>query len=105
MLSPAGFLGAVGAGSCTVQPSGPAVTPEELYALIEQGGLNTIMLYSTFLANLLQTSRKDKRLLQALRSLRLILYMGVALDQDDEEWGYSEESDLKLRVCSIFHAA
>ncbi|EIN06468.1 acetyl-CoA synthetase-like protein [Punctularia strigosozonata HHB-11173 SS5] len=92
-----GVIGAIRAGSCTVQPSGPAVTAKELEALVNVAGLNTVMLYSTFLSNLLQEARKDAQVLQLLRQLRRIWYMGTPLGSEDEAWGYNETNGLKLQ--------
>lgn len=59
-------------------------------------GLNRLNQFAAFLANHLRRSRGDKDLLSELVGLDEVLYSGLPLPRDEEEWAY--KNGIKLRV-------
>lgn len=64
--------------------------------MIRRCGLNRLNQFAAFLANHLRTSRTDKNLLNTLIGLDEVLYSGLPLPRDEEEWAY--KNGIKLRV-------
>ena len=75
-------------GSCTVQPTKITFSSAELLDMITRCRLNRLNQFATFLATQLRASRSDPKLLDALRNLDEVLYSGLMLPRDDEEWAY-----------------
>lgn len=67
--------------------------------MIQDCGLNRLNQFATFLANHLRKSRQDPKLLSKLVELDEILYSGLPLAREEEEWAYHH--GMKIRV-SIF---
>lgn len=64
--------------------------------MIHRCGLNRLNQFATFLANNLRASRSDPKLLYLLSNLDDILYSGLPLAREEEEWAY--KNGMKLRV-------
>lgn len=64
--------------------------------MVQECGLNRLCQFAAFLATCLRTSRKNPKLLATLKSLDEIIYSGLPLSRDEEEWAYS--NGMKLRV-------
>ncbi|KAG5648080.1 hypothetical protein DXG03_007115 [Asterophora parasitica] len=89
------LIGSLQHGSCTIQPSTIAFSPEELMKMIHIGGLNRLNQFAAFLANHLRRSRSDAKLLSTLVGLDEVLYSGLPLPRDEEEWAYAHGVPLK----------
>ncbi|KXN89924.1 hypothetical protein AN958_04928 [Leucoagaricus sp. SymC.cos] len=89
------LLGSLQHGSCTIQPTAMSFSSEELMDMINHCGLNRLNQFAAFLANHLRRSRTDKELLSELVGLDEVLYSGLPLPRDEEEWAY--KSGIKLR--------
>ncbi|KAF8064420.1 hypothetical protein FPV67DRAFT_221742 [Lyophyllum atratum] len=89
------FLGSLQHGSCVIQPTTISFPSTELVHMIHHAGLNRLNQFPTFLANHLKASRMDPKLLTLLGGLDEILYSGLPLPREDEEWAY--KNGLKLR--------
>lgn len=59
-------------------------------------GLNRLNQFGSFLGKHLQNSRQDSKLLSFLTSLDEVVYTGVPLSDEDEQWAF--EKGIKLRV-------
>ncbi|TFY61926.1 hypothetical protein EVJ58_g4190 [Rhodofomes roseus] len=80
------LIGALQNGTCTVQPTQIAFSSTELVEMIRQCGLNRLTQFATFLSMHLRNSRNDPDLLAHLNGLDEILFAGIALPQEDEDW-------------------
>ncbi|KAI8976643.1 acetyl-CoA synthetase-like protein [Trametes punicea] len=88
------FLGAVHTGACLAQTSSMAVSPQEFLGLVRVCGLTRLILYATFLSEIIRTAKQDAAVRDALKGLRQIFHTGVALNKEDEEWAY--ENGLRI---------
>lgn len=86
--SPQNFMlmGAIQHGSCTVQPTKVPYDTDELLDMIKSCNLNRINIYSPPLTTFLRISKQDQEVLRALTQLDDVLYSGLALPQEEEDW-------------------
>ncbi|CAL1713797.1 unnamed protein product [Somion occarium] len=98
--SPQNFMlmGAIQHGSCTIQPTKVPYSAEEVLDMIQMCRLNRINVYSPLLTSLLRQSKKDKEFLTALARLDEVLYTGLALPKEDEDWAYNNG----IKLTNIF---
>ncbi|KAJ6604760.1 hypothetical protein DFH09DRAFT_1123741 [Mycena vulgaris] len=89
------LIGSLQHGSCVIQPTQISFSSEELVAMIHRCGLNRLNQFAAFLANHLRASRLDPKLLSLFRSLDEVLYSGMPLAREEEEWAYC--NGVKLR--------
>ncbi|KAF8078511.1 hypothetical protein FPV67DRAFT_58582 [Lyophyllum atratum] len=89
------LIGSLQHGSCVVQPTTIGFSSEELMHMIHVGGLNRLNQFAAFLANHLRKSRSDAKLLSMLSGLDEVLYSGLPLPRDEEEWAYANGIPLK----------
>ncbi|KAH7931106.1 acetyl-CoA synthetase-like protein [Leucogyrophana mollusca] len=89
------LIGALQHGSCVIQPTKIAFSSQELVDMIHRCHLNRLNQFSTFLSTHLRNSREDPKLLGLLQSLDQILFTGLPLGREDEDWAY--RNGLKLR--------
>lgn len=90
------LIGTLQHGSCVIQPTVIAFSPEELVDMIHRCHLNRLRQFAAFLAMQLRASRHDTKLLSLLAGLDEVLYTGMALPREEEEWAY--HSGLPIRV-------
>ena len=90
------LLGSIQNGSCVIQPSKIDFSSDELMDMIERCNLNRLNQFAAFLSNHLQNSRRDNKLLAKLQGLDEVLYSGLQLPRDDEEW--AKKNGIKLKV-------
>jgi len=89
------LIGSLQHGSCVIQPTQISFSSEELVAMVHRCGLNRLNQFAAFLANHLRASRLDTKLLSLLTSLDEVLYSGMPLAREEEEWAY--RNGIKLR--------
>ncbi|KAG6816180.1 hypothetical protein H0H87_008054 [Tephrocybe sp. NHM501043] len=89
------LLGSMQHGSCVIQPSAILFPSTELVGMIVHAGLNRLNQFAAFLSNHLKAARLDPKLLGLLGGLDEILYTGLPLPKEDEDWAY--KNGLKLR--------
>ena len=89
------LLGALQHGSCTIQPTQIAFSSRELMEMVTRCRLNRLNQFATFLVGHLRGSRKDGKLLATLQGLDEVLYSGLALPQEDEEYAYLHNIPLR----------
>ncbi|EGN97003.1 hypothetical protein SERLA73DRAFT_111801 [Serpula lacrymans var. lacrymans S7.3] len=89
------LIGSLQYGSCTVQPTQIGFSTDELVDMIHRCHLNRLNQFSTFLAGHLRNARHNPKLLSLLRSLDEILYSGLPLNREEEEWAYCNGLKLK----------
>jgi hypothetical protein len=65
--------------------------------MIHHCGLNRLNQFATFLTTHLRSARHDSEMRSSLRNLDEILYSGLALASEEEDWAY--QNGIKLRVC------
>jgi acyl-coenzyme A synthetase/AMP-(fatty) acid ligase len=92
------LLGALQHGSCTIQPTQIAFTSEELIDMIHRCQLNRLIQFPPFLSVHLRNARQNPKLLGYLQSLDEILYSGLPLPHEEEDWAY--KNGLNMRVGS-----
>lgn len=79
-----------------IQPTEIAFSSVELADMVRRCGLNRLNQFATFLAIHLRASRQDAKLLSLLRNLDEVLYSGLPLPLEEEDWAY--RNGIKLRV-------
>ncbi|KAI0271339.1 hypothetical protein BC834DRAFT_818549 [Gloeopeniophorella convolvens] len=79
-------LGSLQHGACTVQPSKQAFSSNELASMIQKCRLNRLNQFATFLAQHLRNSRQNPKLLALMQTLDDVVYSGLALPHEEEEW-------------------
>ncbi|KIL70723.1 hypothetical protein M378DRAFT_66741 [Amanita muscaria Koide BX008] len=89
------FLGTLQHGSCVIQPTKINFSSEELVDMIERCGLNRLNQFATFLSNHLRNSRNDRKLLSKLQGLEEVVFTGLPLPRDDEEWAMKNGVQLR----------
>jgi len=89
------LIGSLQHGSCVIQPTQISFSSEELFAMVHRCGLNRLNQFAAFLASHLRASRQDHKLLSLLLSLDEVLYSGMPLAREEEEWAY--RNGIKLR--------
>ncbi|CAL1695367.1 unnamed protein product [Somion occarium] len=89
------LLGSLQHGSCTIQPTKIAFSSDELIDMITRCRLNRLNQFATFLAMHLRNSKQDTKLLNFLTGLDEVLYSGLALPREEEDWAYNNGIHLK----------
>ncbi|RXW22056.1 hypothetical protein EST38_g3794 [Candolleomyces aberdarensis] len=89
------FLGTLQHGSCVVQPTKLNYSSEELIDMIHRCGLNRLNAFGSWLGMHLKNSRQDAKLLSLLANLDDVVYSGLAISREDEQWAI--KNGLKLR--------
>jgi acyl-coenzyme A synthetase/AMP-(fatty) acid ligase len=89
------LIGSLQHGSCVIQPTKISFSSEELVAMVHRCGLNRLNQFAAFLCNHLRASRMDPKLLSILTSFEEVLYSGMPLAREEEEWAY--RNGIKLR--------
>ncbi|KAF8800389.1 acetyl-CoA synthetase-like protein [Phlegmacium glaucopus] len=89
------FVGSLQHGSCVIQPTSIGFSSEELIDMIRRCGLNRLNQFGSFLSGHFRNARQDAKLLSMLLSLDDVLYSGLALSQEEEQWAL--KSGMKLR--------
>lgn len=89
------LLGSLQHGSCTIQPTKIGFSSGELMDMAYRCGLNRLNQFATFLVAHLRRARDDTKLLGLLRNFDEVLYSGLPLPREDEEWAY--RNGIKLR--------
>ncbi|THH30067.1 hypothetical protein EUX98_g4125 [Antrodiella citrinella] len=89
------LLGALQHGSCTIQPTKIAFSSEELMDMVARCRLNRLNQFATFLASHLRASRQNPKLLRTLADFDEVLYSGLALPREEEDWAY--QNGVRLR--------
>lgn len=92
------FIGTLQHGSCVIQPTVIAYSSEELIDMIVRCGLNRMNAFAAFLIRHFKNARQDAKLLSVLKNLDDVLYSGMAVPQEDEQWAL--KSGIRLRVSS-----
>ncbi|KAG2072765.1 acetyl-CoA synthetase-like protein [Suillus decipiens] len=89
------LIGALQHGSCVIQPTKIAFSSEELIDMIHRCQLNRLNQFSTFLSIHLRNSRQNRKLLGYLQSLDQIIFSGLPLPREDEDWAYKNGLNMK----------
>jgi acyl-coenzyme A synthetase/AMP-(fatty) acid ligase len=89
------LIGSLQHGSCTIQPTKIAFSSEELVEMIHRCQLNRLNQFSTYLSVHLRNSRSHPKLLGYLQGLDEVLFCGLSLNREDEEFGY--RNGLKMK--------
>ncbi|KAJ3539555.1 hypothetical protein NM688_g6346 [Phlebia brevispora] len=89
------LLGALQHGSCTIQPTTIGFSSDELADMIRRCNLNRLNAFASFLANHIRRARQDPKLLGLLTGLDEVLYSGLPLGRDEEE--FAIRSGIPLR--------
>lgn len=89
------LVGALQHGSCTIQPSAISFSSSELMAMISNCSLNRLNQFATFLANHLRNSRNNPKILDLLKNLDEVLFSGLPLAREEEEW--ARRNGIQLR--------
>ncbi|KAF8883568.1 hypothetical protein BD779DRAFT_1472465 [Infundibulicybe gibba] len=89
------LLGALQHGSCFVQPTSPAMLPEELTDMVRRCGVNRLNQFASLLGKTIRASMTDPKFLSVLTGMDDVLYTGLALAREEEAWAY--KTGMKLR--------
>ena len=96
------FIGTLQYGSCVIQPTALNFPSEELMDMMDRGGLNRLNQFATFLGNHLRASRQDSKLLSMLKTLDDVLYTGLPLPREEEQWAYKHGIKIRVRFIQSF---
>ncbi|KAJ8453584.1 hypothetical protein ONZ45_g19656 [Pleurotus djamor] len=88
-------LGYMQHGTCVVLPTTLGFSSEELVDMITRCGLNRLNQFATYLTIHLKNSRRDPKLLSLLSQLDEILYTGLPLAREEEDWAYQNQLNLR----------
>lgn len=66
--------------------------------MIQRCGLNRLHQFASFLSTHIRHARQNQKFLVYLQGLDTIIYSGLPLPQEDEDFGY--QNRLKLVVCT-----
>ncbi|KAL0579109.1 hypothetical protein V5O48_002892 [Marasmius crinis-equi] len=89
------LMGSLQHGSCVIQPTTISFSSEELIDMISRCGLNRLNQFAAFLAMQLRASRNNPKLLSLLGNLDEVLYSGMPLPREEQEWALSNNIKLK----------
>ena len=88
-------IGSLVHGSCIIQPTKIAFSSEELSDMVQRCSLNRLNQFSTFLTIHLNGARQDPKILATLRNLDEIIFSGLPLPREVEEWAYSNSLPMR----------
>ncbi|KIY45488.1 acetyl-CoA synthetase-like protein [Fistulina hepatica ATCC 64428] len=88
------LLGFLQHGACTVQPPVISFSPAELTDMIQRCGLNRLCQFAAFLAANFRRAMADAKFRDMLLNLDEILYSGMPLSREEEQWAL--QSGMKL---------
>ncbi|TFK57163.1 acetyl-CoA synthetase-like protein [Heliocybe sulcata] len=89
------LLGSIQHGSCTIQPTKIGFSSEELADMVRRCDLNRLHQFASFLGIHLRNSRLNPKLVALLQSMDQVVYSGLPLPRDEEEW--AAKSGLQIR--------
>lgn len=89
------FIGTLQHGSCVVQPTKMPYSSEELIDMIHRCGLNRLNAFGSWLGMHLKNARQDSKLLSLLTNLDDVLYSGLAIPREEEQWAI--KNGIRLR--------
>ena len=69
--------------------------------MIRRCGLNRLNQFGSFLSGHFRNARQDAKLLSMLLSLDDVLYCGLPLSQEDEQWALNSGMKLRVSLLSI----
>lgn len=81
-----------------MQTSRPNIGAEEFLVLVRQCGLNRLLQYGSWLSALVGVARQNKEVLEAMQSLRQVVYTGVSMNPEDEKWGLENGIPITVSV-------
>ncbi|KAI0348433.1 acetyl-CoA synthetase-like protein [Trametopsis cervina] len=84
------LLGSMQHGSCTIIPTQIMFSSSELVDHIVRCGLNRLYQFPTFMLTHFKTAQKDPKVLHLLQGLDQVLYSGLALPHEDEQWAHQQ---------------
>ena len=93
------LLGVLEHGACVIQPTVISFSSAELVDMVARCGLNRLRQFAAFLAMQIRAAQKDPKLLALLVGLDEVLFTGMPLPRDEEDWAYG--NDIPLKVCAI----
>jgi acyl-coenzyme A synthetase/AMP-(fatty) acid ligase len=96
------FIGALQHGSCVVEPTALAFSTNELMDMIRRCGVNRLTQFAPFLANHLRNARLNPKVLAILQSLDQVIYSGLPLPREEEEWAYRNGINLRVSLSQIY---
>ena len=97
------LIGSLQHGSCVIQPTKISFSTDELFDMVHRCGLNRLNQFATFLATHLRNSRLNPKVLSLLANLDEVLYSGLPLPREEEEWAYRNGINLRVRSISNLH--
>ncbi|TFK99733.1 acetyl-CoA synthetase-like protein [Pterulicium gracile] len=77
-------------GSCTIQPTKIAFSSEELKDMVQRCGLNRLAQFATFLSIHIRHSKNDPQLLSMLQNLDEVMYAGIPIGREEEDWALAK---------------
>lgn len=69
--------------------------------MVRNCGLNRLNQFATFLSHHLRNSRQNRKLLELLQTLDDVIYSGLALPREEEEWAYGNGIRLRVSFVSV----
>ncbi|KAF9027544.1 acetyl-CoA synthetase-like protein [Hymenopellis radicata] len=91
------FLALLYHRGCMVQTSSMGMSTEELLTITMHCGVNQVVLYAPFLASHIRNAKDSPEVLEILRNCRQIIYTGVALNPEEEQWAFLNSLPITVR--------
>ena len=66
--------------------------------MVRQCGLNRLLQYASWLSALISVARQNKEVLEAMQSLRQVVYTGVSMNPEDEAWALANGIPITVRA-------
>lgn len=70
--------------------------------MVVRCGLNRLNQFATFLANHLRASRQNSTLLSMLMALDDVVYSGLPLPREEEQWAFNHGIKIRVRFIQSF---
>lgn len=90
-------------GSCTIQPTKIAFSSEELKDMVQRCGLNRLAQFATFLSIHIRHSKNDPQLLSMLQNLDEVMYAGIPIGREEEDWALAKGMNVVVRFTRLNH--
>ena len=92
------LIGSMQHGACTIKPSKIGFSSEELVDMIARCSLNRLHQFASFLGLHIRHARQNPKLLAHLKALDTIMYSGLPLPSEEEEFANQTGLNIIVRI-------
>ena len=95
------LLGSLQHASCVIQPTKLPFSTDELLDMVYHCGLNRLNQFATHLSSHFRNCRLNPKAVAMLASFDEVLYSGLALPVEDQDWAYRNGIRLRVRSAPV----